>query len=400
MAQTVDSSSPTRPSPFRIAVIGPVHPYRGGIAHFTEMTVTGLMERGHEVIPISFSRQYPEVLFPGKTQFEPDDGAPVGVREAPRLLDSLNPVSWIRTAKHVGSKTPDVVLFQYWMPYFAPAYGTVARLLRWGGIPCAAVVHNALPHERHIGDACLSRFFLQACEGHVVMSDAVAEDLRRLRRPDAAVRRIEHPVYERFGEPVPTEEARAALDLPSDSPVLLFFGFVREYKGLHVLLEALPQILETVPDLHLVVAGESYDDPERYRRLIREHDVDTRVHWYDEYIPSDDVPTFFCAADLVVQPYVSATQSGVAQIATHFEVPMIVTDVGGLAETVPHEEVGFVVPPENPSALATSVVRFFQEEWSDRLVDGVRSLKRRQHPDRLFEAVEDLVASDADDPSG
>jgi glycosyltransferase involved in cell wall biosynthesis len=375
----------------KLAVLGPVHPYRGGIAHFTEMTVEGLAGRGHDVQPVSFSRQYPELLFPGKTQFEPDDEAPSVVRGAPRLLDSLNPLSWLQTAERIRESAPDAVVFQYWMPFFAPAYGTVARLLRWADIPSVAVVHNALPHERHVGDAWLSQFFLRACEGHVVMSDAVAEELRSLRRPEAPVRRIEHPVYERFGDSVPKEEARDALDLPVDAPMLLFFGFVREYKGLHVLLEALPQVLETFPDLHLVVAGEPYDDPERYRRLIREHGLEERVHWYDEYVPSGDVPTYFCAADLVVQPYVSATQSGVAQIATHFEVPMIVTDVGGLAETVPHEEVGFVVPPEDPLALAEAVVRFFREDWGEPLVEGVRALKQQQHPDRLFEAIEDLV---------
>lgn len=377
----------------RIGVVGPVHPFRGGIAHFTEMTIEGLSKRGHNVHPVSFSRQYPELLFPGKTQFEPDDEAPASVQGTPRLLDSLNPVSWVRTAWHLRDQAPDVVVFQYWMPFFAPAYGTIARILQWAGISSIAIVHNALPHERHAGDAWLSRFFLRACDGHVVMSDAVAEDLRSLRRADAAVRRIEHPVYERFGDSVPVDDARAALNLPPDVPVLLFFGFVREYKGLHVLLEAFPQVLDQLADVHLVVAGEPYDDPDRYRRLIREHDLDDRVHWYDEYIPSDEVPTYFCAADLVVQPYVSATQSGVAQIATHFEVPMVVTDVGGLAETVPHEDVGFVVPPEDPSSLTEAIVRFFQEDWHDALVEGVRSLKERQHPDRLFEAVEQLIVS-------
>lgn len=377
----------------RIGVVGPVHPFRGGIAHFTEMTIDGLSKRGHEVRPVSFSRQYPKLLFPGKTQFEPDDEAPGAVRGAPRLLDSLNPVSWLHTAWHLWDQAPDAVVFQYWMPFFAPAYGVIARVLGWAGIPSIAIVHNALPHERHVGDAWLSRFFLRVCTGHVVMSDAVAGDLQSLRHPEAGVRRIEHPVYERFGDSMPVDDARAALDLPLDAPILLFFGFVREYKGLHVLLEALSTVRETLPDVHLVVAGEPYDDPDRYRRLIREHGLDDCVYWHDEYIPSGDVPTYFCAADLVVQPYVSATQSGVAQIATHFEVPMVVTDVGGLAETVPHEEVGFVVPPEDPSALAEAVVRFFQEGWHDTLADGVRTLKERQHPDRLFEAVEALLPS-------
>ena len=376
----------------RIALVGPMHPYRGGIAHFTEMTVEGLTGRSHEVVPVSFSRQYPELLFPGKTQFEPDDEAPAVVRGAPRLLDPLNPISWFRTAWQLKEQRPDAVLFQYWMPFFAPAYGTVARILRWFDIPSFAVVHNALPHERHLGDAWLSRFFLAACKGHVVMSDAVADNLRPLRHPDAAVRRIEHPVYERFGDPVPRDEARAALDLPEDAPVILFFGFVREYKGLHVLLEALPDVLDEVPNLHLIVAGEPYDDPERYRRLIRRHDLGDRVHWRDDYIPSGDVPSYFCAADLVVQPYVSATQSGVAQIATHFERPMVVTDVGGLAETIPHEEAGFIVPPEDPPALANAIVRFFQEGWSDQLVEGVRERRHAQQPARLFEAIEALLS--------
>jgi glycosyltransferase involved in cell wall biosynthesis len=374
-----------------MAVVGPMHPYRGGIAHFTEMTITGLAERGHDVRPVTFSRQYPEWLFPGKTQYEPDSDAPPLVRSAPRLLDTVNPLSWIRTAQALRAAAPDAVVFQYWMPFFAPAYGVVARLLRWADIPSLAVVHNALPHERHWGDAVLSRFFLRACEGHVVMSDAVADDLQALRRPDAAVRRIEHPVYERFGDPVPRGKARAALGLPLDAPVLLFFGFVREYKGLHVLLEALPRVLEGRPDAHLVVAGEPYDDPARYRRLIARHDLTDRVHWYDQYVPSGAVPTVFSAADLVVQPYVSATQSGVAKIATHFEVPMIVTDVGGLAEAIPHEEVGFVVPPERPRALAEAILRYFEEDWHDRLVDGLRARRHRQHPDRLFEALEALT---------
>jgi len=370
-----------------------MHPYRGGIAHFTEMTVEGLEGRGHEMVPVSFARQYPEFLFPGKTQFEPGDQAPAIVRGAPRLLDPLNPLSWFKAGFHLRDEAPDAVVFQYWMPFFAPAYGVVARgVRRHYDIPSFAVVHNALPHERHLGDATLSRFFLRACAGHVVMSDAVADNLRPLRRPDAPVRRIEHPVYERFGEPVPQADARAALALPDDAPVILFFGFVREYKGLHVLLEALPAVLDDIPDLHLVVAGESYDDPERYRRLIRTHDLDDHVHWHDTYIPSGEVPPYFCAADLVVQPYVSATQSGVAQIATHFERPMVVTDVGGLAETIPHEEAGFVVPPKAPGPLARAIVRFFREDWAGRLREGVRKRKRAQQPARLFEAIEELLS--------
>jgi len=376
----------------RLAVVGPVHPYRGGIAHFTEMTVQGLAARGHEVRPVSFSRQYPALLFPGETQYEPDDDAPDIVRGAPRVLDSINPLSWFRTGFHLRDVAPDAVVFQYWMPFFAPAYGVVARgLRRHYGIPSVAVVHNALPHERHLGDALLSRFFLRSCAGHVVMSDAVADDTRRLAGADAHIEQIAHPVYERFGSPVPRAEARAALDLPEAAPVLLFFGFVREYKGLHVLLEAMPSVLDALPDARLVIAGEPYDDTARYREIIDRHGLHDRVRWDDTYIPSEDVPAYFGAADLVVQPYVSATQSGVAQIATHFETPMVVTDVGGLAEDVPHERAGFVVPPEEPAALADAVARFFRDDWAGRLAEGMREQKRRQQPERLFEAIETLL---------
>lgn len=376
----------------RIAVVGPVHPYRGGIAHFTEMTVEALSDSGHDVCPVSFSRQYPELLFPGKTQFEPDDEAPVSIRGTPQILDPINPLSWLRTVRHLWQLRPDAVVFQYWMPFFAPAYGTVTRLLNWAEIPSLAVVHNALPHERHFGDAQLSRFFLRSCSGHVVLSDTVADDTRKLAHPDAPITQIEHPVYERFGTSVPKADARATLGLPQEASVLLFFGFVREYKGLHVLLEALPAIVEQVPTAHLVIAGEPYDDPDRYREIIDRHELGYRVHWHDSYVPSEEVPNYFCAADLVVQPYLSATQSGVAQIAFHFEVPMVVTDVGGLAEVIPHEQAGFVVPPRNPTMLSEAVVRFFEEEWSSRLVEGVRKQKRQYAPARLVEALEALVA--------
>lgn len=376
----------------RIAVVGPVHPYRGGIAHFTEMTVEVLAQRGHEVHPVSFSRQYPELLFPGKTQFEPDADPPDAVRNTPRVLDSINPVSWFRTGFHIRDLAPDAVVFQYWMPFFAPAYGVVARgLQRHYGIPSVAVVHNALPHERHLFDAALSRYFLRACAGHIVMSDAVAEDIWDLCGPSALVEQIEHPVYQRFGDPIPSSAARERLGLPAEAPVLLFFGFVRAYKGLQVLLEAMPAIRHALPEVHLVVAGEAYDDPARYHAIIEQHGLGDCVTWHDGYVPSEDVPAYFSAADLVVQPYVTATQSGVAQIAFHFETPMVVTDVGGLAEVVPDGEAGLVVPPQSPDALAEAVVRYAREDLGDTLRAGARRQKDRHAPDRLAEAVERLV---------
>lgn len=368
----------------RFALIGPFSPYRGGIAHFSEALRQGLGGRGHEVEPVTFSRQYPGVLFPGTTQYEPD-GRPAG---AERLLDTIGPRSWWRTARHVIEQKPDAAVFQFWMPFLGPSYGTVARRLRKAGVPVLAVVHNALPHERRLGDRALARYFLRACDGLAVMSDAVRRDLERL-GVEAVVRQVRHPVYEHFGAARPRVEARAALGLPPEAPVLLFFGFVRRYKGLHVLLDAMPRVLERLPEARLVVAGEFYEAEGRYRTQAAP--LGKAVRFDAEYIPSESVGIYFSAADVVVQPYVSATQSGVAQIAFHFERPVITTDVGGLAETVPDGEAGLVVPSEDPAALADAIVRFFEDEMAERLAAGVRRERDAASWEHVYDAVEDLA---------
>ncbi len=372
----------------RITLVGPAPPYRGGIAHFTEAMARGLEARGHEVAVVTFSRQYPALLFPGKTQYAP--GAEAADYPAARLIDSVSPISWWQAGRAVARQAPDAVVFQHWMPFFAPAFGTMARVIRRrSGARVLAVVHNALPHERRVGDRLLSRYFFSACDGFVIMSEAVERDLRGLglRGP---VRRAAHPVYDRFGAAPSQQEARRRLGLPTDAPVLLFFGLVREYKGLRTLIEALPRVLEKLPDVHLVVAGAFYDDEAPYRALIRARGLEEHVALHNRYVPDEQVPDYFAAADVVVQPYVRATQSGVAQVAYHFETPLIVTDVGGLAEAVPHERAGLVVPPEDPAALAEAVIRYFEEGWRKRLSDGMRRLKtERRHG--LYEAVEDLT---------
>jgi D-inositol-3-phosphate glycosyltransferase len=377
-------------APRKITLLGPVYPYRGGIAQFLEIIYRGLAQRGHDVDAVTFSRQYPELLFPGKTQYETEAVAPPFA--APRLLDTVNPLTWMRTARHIARSGPDAVLYKYWMPFFAPAFGTVARRLRWRGIRSIAIVDNALPHERRPGDLALSRYFLSACHGLVVMSDAVQQDLERL-GVAVPVRRVEHPLYEQFGAPMPQEEARRWLGIPAEAPVLLFFGFIRRYKGLQVLLEALPQVLARLPGARLVVAGEFYDDEAPYRDLIRRHALTDRVLLHTDYIPNDAVARYFSAADVVVQPYLSATQSGVAKVAFQFDQPLIVTDVGGLPEVVPDGEAGLVVPPGDPAALADAVVRFFAEGLRPRLVAGVRREKQHYSWDRLYEAIEALIQS-------
>lgn len=371
-----------------IVLIGPMYPYRGGIAHFLETMYWGLQARGHEVDAVTFTRQYPELLFPGKTQFETGDVEhPV---PAERRIDTLNPWTWFGAARRLIQARPDAIFFKYWMPYFAPAFGAIARRVRKHGTKVLAVVDNALPHERRPGDRVLSRFFLKACDGHIIMSDAVADDVHDL-GIQVPARHIRHPIYDLFGEALPKGDARRQLGLPDDAPVLLFFGFIRKYKGLHVLLESMPRVLAELPEAHLVVAGEFYDDASTYTELIEAHHLGERVHLHTGYIPNSEVPRYFSAADVVVQPYVSATQSGVAQIAYQFDTPIIVTDVGGLAEIVPHEKAGFVVLPEDPASLATAIVRFFKEDWHDRLAAGVRREKKKYSWDRLYEAIEELM---------
>ena len=374
--------------PKKLVLIAPMYPYRGGIAHFAETMYRGLQERGHAMEAVTFTRQYPETLFPGKTQYVTDEVEhPAPAR---RLLDTINPASWYKTARTLTSLQPDALIFHYWMPFFAPAYGAVARKARKAGTKVLVVVHNALPHERRLGDVALSRYFLKTAHGCIVMADAVARDLETL-GITAPVRQVVHPIYDLFGAAIPRDEARRLLGLPAPAPVLLFFGFIRKYKGLHVLLESMPRVVEALPEVRLVVAGEFYDDEDLCRALVDRHGLHEHVYFHAEYIPDADVPRYFSATDVVVQPYVSATQSGVVQIAFHFDKPVILTDVGGLAEVAPHEKAGLVVPPENPEALAEAIVRFFKEKMSARLTEGVRQEKQKYSWDRLYEAVEGLL---------
>ena len=371
----------------KMVLVGPAAPYRGGIAHFLHDMYAGLVERGHDVSVVNFTRQYPKALFPGKTQYDSSSTAlPVSVR----LIDSINPLSWRRTINYIRSVSPDVVIFKHWMPFFGPAYGFIARRLKASGIRVICVAHNALPHEKRPGDKTLSRYFFKACDGFVVMSSAVAKDLKEL-RVKGEIREVHHPVYKNFGDAIDNRLARKQLSIDANAPALLFFGFVRKYKGLQVLLESMPQVVEALPDIRLVVAGECYEDEQAYRDFVLENGLEKQVDLRLEYIPNEDIPVLFSAADVVVQPYKSATQSGVAQVAFHFDKPLIVTDVGGLAEVVPHEKAGLVIPPDSPEALSKAIIRFFEENMAEQLSSGVKQEKQKYSWNRLFEAVEQLV---------
>ena len=371
-----------------IVFMGPMHPYRGGIAQFLETMYRGMAHRGHTVSAVNFSRQYPALLFPGKTQL--DVGEVASPVPSERLIDSINPVSWSRTARWILDQQPDALVFKYWIPFLAPAFGRIARKVRKQGVKVIANVDNAIPHERRPGDIVLGRYCLNAADACIAMSASVVSDLETM-GVETETKLVNHPVYDHFGPTLDVVDARRRLGIELGVPVLLFFGFVRQYKGLQTLLEGLPRILSELPDAKLIVAGEFYDDERPYRDFIERHNLGRAVKIHADYITNSDVAMYFSAADVVVQPYLSATQSGVAQIAYHFDKPAIITDVGGLAETVPHEKAGLVVPPDNPDALAHAVIRFFKEDMAEQLSRGVQLEKPKYSWDRLYETIEALM---------
>ncbi|MCL4281427.1 MAG: glycosyltransferase [Flavobacteriales bacterium] len=335
----------------RFAFLSAFPPYRGGIAQFSTALV-GELRKQHEVRAFTFTRQYPGLLFPGTSQY---DKAMVDTIQAERCLDSINPLSWGRTAKRMLAGKPDVAVLRYWMPFFAPSMGTVAGRLRSRGVKVISIVDNALPHEPHFYDKPFTRWFLRRNHGLVAMTEAVKQDILRL-CPEARVMLMPHPLYDHFGEAMPAAEARAKLGLPADARVLLFFGLIRDYKGLDLLIDA---FLKLDPRYHLVIAGEPYGDFSRYETQIAAHPrkADIRVH--ARFINDAEVPLFFSAADAVVLPYRSATQSGITAIAHHFGVPVVATDVGGLQETIRDGKTGVLVSSPSPEAIAQGIERLF-----------------------------------------
>lgn len=372
----------------RTTLLGPFWPYRGGIAHFNAGLARALAARGHDVRTVTFRRQYPNRFFPGATQTEPGP-APPGVPRAPLWLDSLDPRTWTRTADRVADEGAEVTVIPYWMPVLAPMWGVVARRLQRRGVTVVGLVHNAIPHERKPGDLVLGRFALRPCDGLLTLSDRVAADLDRL-GVAAPVQTVAHPIYSGFGTAPPRDEARRALGLPNE-PVFLFFGFVRPYKGLHVLLNAWGGVVGHVPEARLVVAGEFYEGEAELRAQAAPYG--TSVRFDAGYVPDDRVGLYFSAASAVVQPYVTATQSGVAQIAFHYGRPVITTDVGGLAEAVPDGVAGLVVPPDDPAALAHVLVRFVEDDLGGTLEAGVRRVRDESSWDRVAGAVEALAGT-------
>ncbi len=366
----------------KFALVGPAYPLRGGIVQYLALLHQALSER-HEVRFFSFRRQYPSFLFPGRTQKE--EAAPSLRVPSEPILDSLQPASWWAAGRAVQKFRPDAVVYKWWTPFFAPSYDVVNSAARGCGARVLYVCDNVTPHERGGLDSLLTRWGLRGVDGALVMSGAVREDLLRF-RPDLPHRLVKHPLYSQFGAPIAQDEARVQLGLSGD--VLLFFGFIRAYKGLDVLLRALPLMRRKVT---LLVSGEFYEDRAPYDSLVRELNLGDRVRILDHFAGEAEVRQHFSCADAVVLPYRSATQSGVIPVAYALECPVITTSVGGLPEVVEEGGTGLLVPPEDPAALAAALDHFY--ERGGRPSFRVRILEYRTQFTwaALVEALEELA---------
>jgi D-inositol-3-phosphate glycosyltransferase len=357
-----------------VVLLSPAHPLRGGIASSSERLAQELQQHGMKVRICSFSLQYPAVLFPGKSQYA-EGPAPAGL-DIRAEMNSVNPFNWYQVGQRLRREAPDLIIVRYWLPFMAPCLGSILRLARRNGHTKAiALTDNAIPHEKRPGDRLLTRYFIGSTDGFVVMSRSVEQDIRQFTAAKP-IRYIPHPVYDNYGPLAGAEESRQRLGLPPEGPYLLFFGFIRHYKGLSLLLEAMAEPAVRQLGLKLIVAGEFYENPAPYRELIQRLGLESQVFLHDTYIPDEQVRYYFGAADLVVQPYRSATQSGISQLAYHFEKPMVVTRVGGLPEIVAHEQEGYVVEVE-PGAIAAAIADFFIHQRAAAMGARVREGKKR-----------------------
>jgi len=371
----------------RIVICGPAHPYRGGIAAYNERLAQQLLQEGDAAAIYTFKLQYPSFLFPGKTQF--DHGyAPEGV-PITRAINSINPLNWFNIGLRLRRTRPDLVIMRYWLPFLAPALGFIARLVRSNRhTKIITIFDNVVPHEKRFGDRMLTRFFVKSINGALVMTKAVENDLRQFSAVMPCVI-SPHPLFDNYSVPVSRAEAIVRLKLCPADRFILFFGFIREYKGLDLLLRAMAE--QCVRDLgvKLIVAGEFYESEKPYFDLIHQLEVGDRITFHSHFISDDEVKYYFSAASLVVQPYRSATQSGVTQVAYHFNKPMIVTNVGGLAEIVPDGVCGYVVEPD-PAAIAGAICDFFSGD-GNRFAAGIEEKKKEYSWDRLTAALRSLL---------
>ncbi len=340
-----------------VIIIGPGHPLRGGLATFNQRLAKEFIRSGHDCSIYSFSLQYPSFLFPGKTQYS-DEPAPQGIKIF-SAINSINPFNWIRIGNRLKKQKPDLIVVRYWLPFMGPALGTILRKVRKNKhTKIICIADNIIPHEKRPGDKAFTSYFLKRCDAFITMSEKVMTDLRKF-QPTKPAKLVQHPLYDNFGDIISKAEARKHLGLPENEKIILFFGFIRRYKGLDLLLQAMADERIKQAGIKLLVAGEFYEDEKPYQELIEKSGIKDQLILRTDFIPDAEVKYYLCAADAVIQPYRNATQSGVTPLAYYFEKPMIVTNVGGLPSLVPDEKAGLVVEPE-PKAIAAGILKFYQ----------------------------------------
>lgn len=372
----------------KILFLGPAWPYRGGLAAYNERLATEL-QKDAEVEIWTFTVQYPSFLFPGKSQYATEPApAHLHIR---RLINSVNPLNWIRVGRMIRKWQPDMIVTKYWLPMMGPCLGTLLRLGKNKHTRIVSILDNVVPHEKRPGDVAFTRYFLKPVDAFIAMSQSVLDDLRKF-EPLKPASLIPHPIYDNYGTPVSKQVAREQLQLSQDRKYILFFGFIRQYKGLDLLLQAMADERMKKLNVHLIVAGEYYEDAAPYNQLLEKLQLGDRVLMHTDFIPNDAVKNYFCAADLVVQPYKSATQSGISQIAYHFEKPMVVTRVGGLVEMVPDNVVGFQCEPE-PADIATAIEKYYLQQREADMTAAIHIEKKQYSWERLAGEINRLVNS-------
>lgn len=373
----------------KIIIVGTAYPYRGGLATFNERLATEFASQGNEVEMVTFTLQYPGFLFPGKTQYS-NDPAPSNLKIT-RRVNSCNPFNWLKVGREIAKKNADLVVFAYWMSFMAPCMGTMARKIHKNGhSKVIALVHNMLPHEPNILDKILPPCFVKSMDGFAALSQAVVDDINKFDKRNCPKTFAPHPIYDHYGEKMSREAALQQLGLSDDCRYVLFFGFIRAYKGLDLLLQAFANEKLKKQNVKLIVAGEFYGDEQHYQNMIDQLGIRDKIVLHTDFIPNDRVKLYFNAADIVAQPYKTATQSGVTQIAFHFEKSMLVTNVGGLAEIVPHGKIGYVVEP-NAEPIAEALHDFFDNHRQPDFEQNILEEKKKYAWSRLTDAINSLL---------
>lgn len=372
----------------KIVIIGSAHPLRGGLSAFNERIARAFQDVGDEVKIITFSLQYPNFLFPGTTQYS-DEPAPKDL-DIEVAVNSINPFNWFSVGNKIRKMKPDLVICKFWLPFMGPCFGTILRLIRRNKhTKIVSIIDNIIPHEKRFGDRLFANYFVKAVDAFVVMSRSVEEDMKQFVQKQP-VAYIPHPIYDNYGAIIPKADACTKIGIPKEKNYILFFGFIRKYKGLMVLLEAMAD--QRVRDLgvQLIVAGEFYTDRADYDALIKKLQIEDLLILKTDFIPDSEVGNYFGAADMVVQPYIEATQSGISQLAYHYEVPMLVTNVGGLPEIVQDGKAGYVVAPNSSKEVADAMVDFYQNNRAAHFKTGVQTGKALYSWDNMILGIKKM----------